>query len=450
MSGQVLEEVAEYLLTAAKRGGATAADVVVAESDSLDVGVRLGEVEKLKQARQKHLGLRVFIGDRSAVTSSADFSRSALDKLASDSCDLARVIAADPFSGLPKPEDLASQIPDLDLYDPDVSTFAAEEAIELARQGERAALDADARITNSEGAECNASTARLLYGSSFGFSGSYRTSGISLSVVPVASHNGGMQRDYWYSAQRHRAHLEAPAAIGKKAAQRALRRLDARQVKTCEVPVVFDPQMAASLLHHLASAVSGYSLYKGTSFLIGKLGQRIAPDCITVVDDGTLPGKHGSKPFDGEGLATGRTVVVENGVLKSYLFDTYSARKLEARSTGNASRSIGSAPHVSPTNFVLQAGTASPEAIIASVKTGLYVTELIGFGVNSTTGDYSRGAVGLWIENGELAYPVEEITIAGNLLQMYAGIEVVGNDLDYRSSVVAPTLKIGKMTVAGN
>ncbi|MBI3783106.1 MAG: TldD/PmbA family protein [Deltaproteobacteria bacterium] len=450
MSKELLEGVAERLLAAAKRHGATAADVVVAESDALEVAVRLGGVEKLKQARQKHLGLRAFIGDRSAVTSSSDFSPEALEKLAADSCKLAAILAADPFSGLPETEDLATQIPELDLYDAGVAALSAEEAIDMARQGEQAALDADARITNSEGAECNASTARVLYASSGGFTGSYSSSGISLSVVPVASHNGAMQRDYWYSSQRHLADLENPAQIGKKAAQRALRRLDARQVRTCEVPVVFDPQMAAGLLHHLASAISGYALYKGTSFLVGKLGERIAPGFVTVVDDGTLPGRHGSKPFDGEGLATRRTMVIENGVLKSYLFDTYSARKLGSRSTGNASRSVGSSPHVSPTNFVLQAGSAAPEEIIGSVKAGLYVTELIGHGINGTTGDYSRGAVGLWIENGELAYPVEEITIAGNLLQMYAAIEMIGNDLDYRSSVIAPTVKIGKMTVAGN
>jgi PmbA protein len=289
----------------------------------------------------------------------------------------------------------------------------------------------------------------VIYASSRGFSGGYRDSAISLSVVPVASHNGAMQRDYWYSAQRHLSHLEKPADIGAKAAQRAVRRLAARQVRTCEVPVIFDPQMASGLLRHLAAAVSGYSLYKGVSFLIDKLGERIAPDFVTVVDDGTLPGKLGSKPFDGEGLPTRRTMVIENGVLRSYLFDAYSARKLNSRSTGNASRSVGSPPHVSPTNFVLQPGNTSPEEIISSVKSGLYVTELIGMGVNASTGDYSRGAVGLWIENGELAYPVEEITIAGNLLQMYAGIEVIGNDLDYRSSVVAPTLKIARMTVAG-
>jgi PmbA protein len=450
MRVQPLEEIAELLLNGAKRYGATAADVVVAEADALDVGVRLGEIEKVKQARQKHLGLRVFVDQRSAISSSADFSRDALEKLAEETCTLARVIAPDPFSGLPDQAELATKIPELDLYDPEVGTVTAERAIAWAQEAERAALDADARITNSEGAEFGSSTGRVVYASSLGFQGEYRDSGVSLSAVPVASDNGCMQRDYWYSGQRKLARLEAPAAIGRKAAARALRRLNARQVQTCEVPVIFDPEMAAGLLRHLAAAVSGYALYKGTSFLIGKLGQRIAPDFVTVTDDGTMRGALGSKPFDGEGLATRRTVVVDRGVLTSYLFDTYSARKLNSRSTGNAARSVGSPPQVAPTNFILQAGKTSPEEIIRSVPRGLYVTELIGFGVNPVTGDYSRGAVGQWIENGEFAYPVEEITIAGNLLAMYDSIEVIGNDLDLRHSVVAPTVKIARMTVAGN
>lgn len=450
MSAQPLEEIAEILLGAAKRHGATAADVVVAEGDSLEVGVRFGEIEKLKQARQKHLGLRVLIGARSAVTSSADFSRESLEKLAEDSCALARVIAPDPFAGLPDPAELATQIPELDLYDPDVAAVTAERAIEWAKEAEHAALEADKRITNSEGAEVGASTDHVLYASSLGFRGDYRNSGVSLSVVPVASENGSMQRDFWYSSQRKLAQLEAPAAIGRKAAERTLRRLNARQVSTCEVPVIFDPEMASGLIRHLAGAVSGYALYKGTSFLIGKLGQRIAPESVTVIDDGPRRGGLGSKPFDGEGLPTRRTVVVDRGVLTNYLFDSYSARKLQSRSTGNAARSVGSAPGVAPTNLYLEAGSASPQEIIRSVPRGLYVTELIGFGVNPVTGDYSRGAVGQWIEHGEIAYPVEEITIAGNLLAMYDAIEVIGNDLNFRHSVVAPTIKIARMTVAGS
>jgi PmbA protein len=450
MSLQPLQQIAEMLLDAAKRYGATAADVVVAEGDALEAGVRLGEIEKLKQARQKHLGLRVFINERSAITSSADFAGEALERLAEDTCALARVIAPDPFSGLPDAADLAKTIPDMDLYDPEVATVSAEHAVAAAREAEQAALAADPRVTNSEGASFSSSAGRMVYASTLGFLGEYRDSNVSLSVVPVAHDNSAMQRDYWYSVQRKLARLEGAADIGRRAAERAVRRLGARRVQTCEVPVIFDPETASGLLHHLASAVSGYALYKGTSFLVGKLGQRIAPEWVTIIDDGTIAGGLGSKPFDGEGLATRRTVVVDHGVLVSYLFDTYSAKKLNSRSTGNAARSVAEAPRVAPTNFVLQPGTASPEEIIHSVQRGLYVTELIGFGVNPVTGDYSRGAVGQWIENGEFAYPVEEITIAGNLLKMYDAIEVVGTDLELRHSVVAPTVKIARMVVAGN
>lgn len=444
-----IESVAEELLAGAKRAGATAADVVVAEGDSLEVGVRLGEIEKLQQSRSRHLGLRVFVGDRSALSSSSDFSPETLARLAEETCALARVMAADPDGGLPDASLLARSWPDLDLHDPAVAELGAETAIEMALAAEGAARAADPRITNSEGAECGASTSRAVYASSTGFLGSYRDSGVSLSVVPVATENGAMQRDYWFSAGRHLAGLESPESIGRTAAARTLRRLGARSVRTGEYPVVFDPRMAAGLLGHLAGAVSGYSVYKGTTFLADRMGQRIAPGFFTVVDDGRLPGQPGSKPFDGEGLPTRRTVVVEDGILRSWLLDSYAGRKLGLPSTGSAGRSVASAPFVSTTNFRLAPGTATPEEIIGSVKAGLYVTEMIGFGVNGTTGDYSRGAVGLWIENGELTHAVEGITIAGNLLAMYDAIEVLGNDPDLRRALSAPTLKVARMTVAG-
>lgn len=449
MTGRSLDQIAERLLDQAVAAGATAADVLVAEGDSLSVGVRLNEVEKVKRARAKHLGLRVFVGERSAITSTADFSEDQLASLPAETVALARVTSADPCGGLPSPAELAGAIPDLDLYDPAVGEVTPEQATEWCKAGEAAALGADPRVTNSEGAEFEAGTRRIVYAASNGFRGGYAGSSCSLSVVPVATEDGAMQRDYWYSAQRRLTKLDAPDSIGRTAAARTLRRLGARKVRTCEVPVIFDPDAAASLLGHLAGAVSGNALYKGMSFLIGKLGEQLAPPFVHVSDDGTLIGALGSKPFDAEGLATRRTPVIEGGVLKRYLFDCYSARKLDSRSTGNAARSVGDAPHVSPTNFFLQAGDISPEAIIGSVRSGLYVTELLGFGVNPVTGDYSRGAVGMWIENGELAYPVEEITIAGNLLDMFQHIEMVGSDLIMRRSICAPTIKIARVTVAG-
>ena len=259
-----------------------------------------------------------------------------------------------------------------------------------------------------------------------------------LTVQPVAVSDGHMQRDYWYTRARHLARLQDAAEVGRRAATRAVRRLGGRRVPTQEAPVVFEPEVAASLLRHLAGAVVGQSLYRGTSFLLGRLGERIASDLVTVVDDGRLPSGHGSRPFDAEGLPTRRTTVVDQGRLASYLLDTYSARRLDLASTGNASRAVGDAPSAAPTNLYVAAGTTPPESIIASIDRGLLVT-----------GDYSRGAAGLWIEHGELAYPVEEITIAGNLLDMFRDIELVGDDLEFRSSVASPTIKIGRMTIAG-
>ncbi|MGH7410679.1 MAG: TldD/PmbA family protein, partial [Candidatus Methylomirabilis sp.] len=322
--------------------------------------------------------------------------------------------------------------------------------ITRAKAAEAAALSYDPRITNSEGAEFASNLYRIIYGNSHGFLGEYQGSTFSLAVTPIALSDGAMQRDYWYTFSRHLNGLESPEAVGKRAAERTIRRLGARKIATREVPVVFDPETSASLMRSLCSAVSGPSLYRGASFLIDRLGDRIAPEIVSIYDDGTLQGHLGSKPFDGEGLPTRRTALVENGVLRSYLLDTYSARKLKLAPTGSAARGVGDVPTVGPTNFFLQAGPDDPTEIIRSVDSGLYVTELIGPGVNFVTGDYSRGAVGFWIENGKLTDPVEEITVAGNLKEMLLGIEMVGNDLTFRSSVVAPTLKIRRMTVAGH
>jgi PmbA protein len=446
---QLTSELALDVLAQAKKKGATAGDVVMAESDSSFVTVRLCEVDKVSQAQEKRLGVRLFFGASSASASTSDISSGAIERLVDDTCALARATAKDEYSGLPAPEALAKEIPDLDLAD-DGRVISIDEQIRLAREAEKAALDSDPRITNSEGGEFSAHSSRVLYANSHGFAAEYRGTSYGLSVAPVASSNGSMQRDYWYSSQRKFAQLEAPEALGKRAAERALRRLGARKVKTRDCPVVLDPEIAATLLRQLSSALSGYSLYKGASFLVGKLGEKIAAEAVTLVDDGTMPGALGSRPFDGEGLATKKKTIVERGVLKSYLLDTYSGKKLGLASTGNASRGVGDAPGVGPLNFYLRPGPHAPEEIVASVKDGFYVTELMGFGVNLVTGDYSRGAVGLWIENGKLAYPVEEVTIAGNLKEMLKNIEMVGNDLEFRGRIAAPTLKISRMTVAGD
>nr|MBI3612039.1 TldD/PmbA family protein [Nitrospirota bacterium] len=447
---QDLSQLATDLLARAKKRGATQADVVVADGDTFSVQVRLSAVDRLTKAREKRLGLRVFIGNRSATASTSDFSPESLERLVSDTCALASAVAADDVSGLPDALAMAKDLPDLDLYDPTV--LSTDTQIELAKRAEASALAMDPRITNSEGADFNSASGRVVLGNSHGFLGDYRSSTFSVSVSPVATDaaSGGMQRESWYAVQRKYAKLDSPESVGQEAARRTIRRLGARKVPTTKAPVVFDQEMAGSLLGHLCSAASGYALYKGASFLIGQLGQKLAPDFVTVYDDGLMPGGLGSRPFDGEGLATRKTTVMEKGRLASYLLDSYSGRKLGLASTGNASRGVGESPSVGPTNFYLVPGSKSPTDIIGSVKNGLYITELIGFGVNMVTGDYSRGAAGFWIENGELAYPVEEITIAGNLKRMFADIELVGSDLEFRGRIASPTVKISEMTIAGN
>jgi PmbA protein len=447
---ELSQELGRDILAMAKAQGASQGDVVMVESDSFFVTVRLGEVEKISQAQEKRLGLRLFFGSSSASASTSDISRKSIARLVEDTTRMARATAQDPHSGLPAPEDLAGEIHELDLLDAGARSISVEEKIQMATDTEKSALELDSRITNSEGAEFSNSFGRVIYASSHGFSGEYQGSTFGHSVAPVAKVDGSMQRDYWYSSNRKFARLESPKSVGEKAAQRTLRRLGARKVKTCEVPIVFDPEISASLLRNLSSAISGYSLYKGASFLVGKLGAQIASELVSVVDDGTIPGALGSRPFDGEGLPTRNKAIVEKGRLQSYLLDTYSGRKLGMGSTGNASRSVGEPPGVAPSNFYLAPGMHSPDAIISSVKQGFYVTELIGFGVNMVTGDYSRGAAGLWIEDGALSYPVEEVTIAGNLKEMFQNIEMVGDDLEMRGRIAAPTLKISQMTVAGN
>jgi PmbA protein len=443
-----LIDLATDTLQHAQRLGADAGDVIIAAGESFSASVRLGKVEKILNAHEKRMGLRLFIGKSSAITSTANFTREAVYALVEETVALARATAADEFSGLPLAEELARDLPDLDLADTEAS-LTPEEKVARAREAEEAALQADSRITNSEGADFSNSARAILYANTLGFVGQYHTTSYSLSAVPVASQDGKMQRDYWYSSHRKLRSLESALSIGRKAAERTLRRLGARRVKTQEAPVVFDPEMAASLLRHIATAISGSSLYRKTSFLLDKLGEKVAASGVWVEDDARIPAALGSKPFDGEGLPTRRTAIIEDGVLTSYLLDTYSARKLGMRSTGSAARSFADAPAPGPTNFFLKPGSTAPEEIIRSVRSGLYVTELSGFGVNPVTGDYSRGAVGLWIEKGELAYPVEEITIAGNLLDMWKNIEVIGNDLALRGTIAAPTLKIARMTIAG-
>jgi PmbA protein len=444
-----VEDVAAQVLTAARAAGADAADTVVVESDGLEVGVRLGEPEKLRRARERRVGLRVLVGSSTAIVSTADLSRAAIEEVAREACALARVTAPDEHAGLPDPSDLATALPDLELYDPAAAALEPAAGFALATRAERAALDADPTITNSEGAEFSGGSGHVAYGSSAGFLGAYRSSFFSLSVVPVATRDGELQRDSWYPAGRRLGGLDEPEAVGLEAARRTVRRLGARQIPTGTYPVVFDPPTASSLVRHLASAISGPALYRRTSFLVDRLGDLVTSAIVTIVDDPLRVAGPASRPFDGEGIASRTQTIVERGVLQSYLLDTYSGRRLGRPTTGHATRSVGDAPSVAPTNLHLSAGSETPEAIVASVDRGLYVTELIGFGVNLVTGDYSRGAVGLHIEHGELTHAVHEVTIAGNLRDVLTGIDRVGNDLDERRATSAPTLRVQGLTVAG-
>ncbi len=442
-------DVLRSVLRRATALGATAADGFLAEERQFSASVRLGEVETVTHAQDQRLSLRVFAGRASAAASTSDLSRESLERVVEEAVHLARITAEDPHAGLPDPAELLGHPPDLDLDDATGPEPSPEEKIALARRAEASALAADPRIDNSEGADVWDRRAQYAYATSSGFAQGYATSSFGLSVSPVARQDGEMQRDSWYTMARKRARLEDAEAVGRTAAARTLRRLGARKVSTREVPVIFDPETAASLVRAVATAASGPGLYRRASFLVDRLGTRIAAPSVTIVDDGLIPGALGSKPFDGEGLAVRRTVLVGEGVLQSYLLDTYSARKLGMASTHHAARD-GSGVTVATTNLMLLPGQASPAELIASVEDGFYVTELIGFGVNSVTGDYSRGAAGLWIEHGRLAYPVEEVTVAGNLLEMFGAVDGVASDLVLRDRTAAPTLKISRMVVAGN
>lgn len=444
------EEIAARLVALALARGVSAAEATVSDGDEFEAQVRLGEVETLKEAGSRAAGLRVLAGRRVGSAYSSDLSDSGLQRIVDSAVALAAISTEDPHAGLPDPDRLGQVPGDLGLYDPAVEALETSVKIDQARAGEQAALAADPRIDNSEGGSFGSYAGWRAFANSLGFLGSYRTSSCSLSVVPVAQADGRRERDYWSSSARRVDRLESAEYIGRRAAERVLRRLGARKAPTQKVPVVFEPRAARSLLGHIFSAVSGDSVYRKASFLAGKLDEAVANPLVTVIDDGTIPGLFGTSPFDDEGVVSGRTTVIDQGVLSSYLLNTYTARKLGLPTTGNAARGITGNASVGHGNLFLQPGPHTPESIIRSVKSGLYVTELLGSGVNIVNGDYSRGAAGLWIENGALTWPVHEVTISGNLRRMFEQIEAVGDDLEFRGSVASPTLLIGEMTVSGH
>ena len=450
-----LESLVSDVVALAMKAGASDAEAVAREGDEFSVNVRMGQVEMLKESGSRALGLRVFLGKKTGSASTSDLTAEGIRQLVEGAAALAGVTEEDPFNGLPDSGEFGSASGDLHLYFEDVYSLSGPERIEWARRAEAAALAADPRITNSDGGSFDATTGRKALANSRGFMGSYRTSYAGVAAAPLAKDaDGKMQRDGWWSSARCFAHLEAPEAVGAEAARRALRRLGARRVPTQRIPVVFAPETARSLIGSIFDAASGDAIWRGASYLTGKLGESIAAPSVTIVDDNTmlLPtgvGGFGSSPFDDEGLPSQRTLVVENGTLRNYLLNTYSARKLGMKSTHNAARGLAGTPGIGCGNLYLEPGELTPEQIIGDVKAGLYVTSLMGFGTNLVTGDYSRGVTGLWIENGALTHAVEEVTIAGNLAEMLRNVTAIGNDLKFRGSVASPTLRIDGMTIAG-
>jgi PmbA protein len=449
VTGNDYTGMAAEIVQQALAAGATDAECTISEGDEFSANVRLREVETLKEAGSRAAGLRILRGLTTGSAYTSDLSADGIRHMVRSAIELAEITTADPHAGLPDAGELGSIPGDLGMYCGDVAGLGTELKIGMARRAEDAALRADARIINSEGASFDTHLGQHAFANSRGFAGAYRASYCSLSVVPVAREGESMERDYWFTMARGFAGLEKPEEVGRIAAARAVRRLGARKVETQKVPVVFEPRTAGTLLDNIFDAVHGGAVYRNESFLAGKLGERVASERLTVVDDGTIPGLFGTSPFDDEGVPTRRTVVIENGVLKSYLLNAYTARKLGLRTTGNASRGLAGNAGVGNGNLYIERGGATLEQLIAGMREGFYVTELIGSGVNIVTGDYSRGAAGMWIRNGELAFAVSEVTIAGTLQQMLMSIDGIGADLEFRGSMAAPTLVVGEMTVGG-
>ena len=444
MAGDMLERL-QGLLSRAKKAGADAGDAVHVESRSLSVGQRLGAPEKLERSESADVGLRVFIGKRQAIVSSSDISDDAFDELAERAVAMASAVPEDPYCGLADADQLATEIPTLDMCDAEEPE--PETLIDWANRAEDAARAVDG-VTNSEGAEAGWGQARVSVIASNGFAQSYAGSHYSLSASVLAGSGTEMERDYDYTGAVYGSDLESPEAIGTSAGERTVKRLNPKKVASGSVPVVYDPRVSRSLVNHFANAVNGAAIARDTSFLKECMGEQIFAGSINIIDD---PHRHRglrSKPFDGEGIANERRGVIKDGKLTTWFLDLRSARQLGLETTGHASRGAGSPPSPSATNLYMDNGSISRDAMIGDIKSGLYVTELIGFGINGLTGDYSRGAAGFWIEDGELAYPVSEVTIAGNLKDMFLGL-TAADDLNLRYGVDAPTLRIESMTLAG-
>jgi PmbA protein len=447
-------DVAALAVEIAKKAGADHAEVLVRDGSELTAKVRLGEPELVQEAGSRALGLRVLKGAKRAVTYTSDLRRESLEALCKETCALAELAEADEYALPPDPALLAKSLPELDLYDPAVADVDAAWALREAKTGEAAARRHDARVTNSEGATWSRVLGATAFATSGGFVGGYRGSYASLVVEPLCDDNSDPENPkkrngYWWTASRFLDQLEVAEAVGIEAARRTVATLGSRKVETQECAIVFDPEVARSIVGTIFSVANGSSFWRKSSYLVGKEGEVIASPLLTIVDDPLIPRAPGSRPFDGDGLPTRKNSVVANGVLGPVLCDVYSGRKLGRASTGSAGRGIGGNPGPTTSNLIMEAGSVSREELLKQTGRGLYVTQLMGFGFNPVTGDFSRGAQGFWIEGGELTFPVSEVTIAANFDQILKRIDLVANDLELRSSTAAPTFRVSHMTLAG-
>ncbi len=433
--------LAEFLVGSAIKNGADEAEVSIHFDRGFSVDVRQGEIEKLEEAGDKEMSIRLIKDKKTATIDSSDFSKPVLEQLIKNAISRAEASSPDPFAGLPEFDSSIKLVDwqELAIFDETIEGLTPEQKIDYARQIEAICLS-DKRISNSHGASFSNFTSETILVNSFGFSGCYQRTGCEAGVHLQAGDGDNKVEDGWYESSRFFKNLWSPEKIAATAIQRVTRLINPRKVKTQNVPVVLEPNIARSLLGFFYQCINGEAIYMKQSFLVNKINEKIAGEGITIVDDGLIPGAPGSKPFDGEGVPIRKTVVVEKGILKTYLTDAYSARKLNRKSTGNASGG---------NNFHLQPGSYSPQEIIKSVDKGLLLTGTLGQGTNPATGDFSRGAIGLWIENGVVTFPVAEITVSGNLSQMLKNIEMIGNDLRFTRSLAGPTIKIGEMTVSG-
>lgn len=447
-----LSDAAARAVELAKKHGADDAEVMVSEGDELTVKVRLGEPELVQEAGSRALGVRVFKDHRAALTYTSDLRPASLDAFVAETVRLAELSEPDELNSLPDKDELASaaSLPELELFDERCLSVDAAQALGWARRGEKAAMDADSRVTNSEGASFTRTSGAVAFASSAGFLGAYRGTYASFYVEPICDDADGKKRNgYWWTAGRFMDSLAEPEAVGIEATRRTVATLGSRKVDTCMVPVVFDPEVGRSLVGMVFSVSNGASMYRKSTYLLEREGTQVASPLVTIIDDPFIRRGPGSRPFDGDGLATRKNVVVRAGVLETVLCDVYSARKLGRRSTGSAGRSVGGSPSPTTSNFIMQPGDISPQELIARTERGLYVTSMMGFGFNPVTGDFSRGAAGFWIEKGELGFPVSEVTVSINFDTLLTTIDMVANDLELRSSTACPTFRVAHMTVAG-